>query len=109
MYTTLEGSLVGSIWMPAIEASKPFMVDLDRERHRFTERPSFRELLLHILMEEGGDFQNPSFGIDTTVTVTGCKTVGKKQVRTSKTYELTDFPSVNDLVDETAPIFSGEE
>lgn len=87
----------------------PFTVDYDRERERFAERPTFREVLLHILMEKGGDFRSASFGFDTAITFTRFKLKGNRTVRISKTYELAAFPSVKDLVDENATIFSQED
>ena len=107
MHISLAGHLVGSIWMPAMECSQYISADLTREQERFTEKPTLRELLLHILMEHGGDFRSASFSRETTITLetTQPRKDGKGYRTRRRCYELTQFPTVADLVDVNAEVF----
>lgn len=91
---TLSGGITGTMWWPQAEGAISFRLDLSREIGRFTEKPTLREALLHVLMEKGGDFQNSVFTADTCLTITARKPDRMK----SRTWEITSFPSIADMV-----------
>lgn len=65
----ISGAICGDTWMPQVLCGKGINIDLHREMKRFSEPASFRDVLLHILMEQGGDFQNPEFTADTVIRI----------------------------------------
>ncbi len=75
-YTTtaayVSGAICGAIWQPGFDnCGIPFRSDVRRQIERFSN-PSgttFRDVLLHMLMENGGDFQNPEFTSDTVLRI----------------------------------------
>lgn len=91
---TLSGGITGTMWMPACQGAVSFKLNLSREIGRFTEKPTLREALSHVLMEKGGDFQDSAYTADTCLTVTARKTNRVK----SRTWGITSFPSVADMV-----------
>ena len=68
----LVGGICGSLWMPAIDGGIEFSTDLRDQFDRMagTGPTTFRDALLHVLMANGGDFQNPKFTGDTRLVVT---------------------------------------
>src|SRR5687767_6605036 len=68
----LSGGICGHMWMPAVMAGKPVQKNLRGPwgiMDRFSEPASFRDALLGLLMEEGGDFQDAAFTADTVIRV----------------------------------------
>lgn len=101
--TIVTGGICGKIWMPETLAGMPCHFDAKRERARFSEpKASFREILLHYLTENGGDFQNARFTFDTAVVVisrTRASDGQRSRVRT-RHYLVTSLPDCADLVAE---------
>ena len=65
----LNGGFCGSIWWPACDSRLEISDNIQSRFARITGgRVSFRDALLSLLNERGGDFQNPSFTADTTIT-----------------------------------------
>jgi hypothetical protein len=80
----LSGGVCGHMWMPNAMAGKP----LNKNARgpwgffdRFTEPASFRDALLSLLSEEGGDFQDAAFTADTVFRI-------ERRRRTDKGYEV---------------------
>ena len=67
----ISGAICGRIWLPAVDAGIPFRGDVRQQINRFSDPRSatFRDVLDHMLMEHGGDFQNPAFTSDTVLRV----------------------------------------
>jgi hypothetical protein len=69
----ISGGICGPIWWPyGVMGGRPLRRNLRGPRgilDRFTEPASFREALLSLLCEEGGDFQCPRFTGDTVIRV----------------------------------------
>lgn len=111
----LSGGICGDLWMPAVLGGKPIRTNLRGPFgifDRFTEPASFRDALLLLLSEEGGDFQNPSFTADTRITIVRRKVEGNGRyslhVREREIHQITDCA---DLVNGEAYTgdFLGEE
>ena len=66
----LSGGICGSLWMSGL-AGTCINKNLRPVINRFSEtaRVTFDEMLEHILMENGGDFQNPQFTADTVIRI----------------------------------------
>lgn len=103
---TIQGGVTGAMWWPTgVRAGRSFSIsarDMDSLDARM-DSPSLRELLLHVLSDEGGDYQGAEFTSDAVLTVRG--------VARTREWPLTAFPSVRDLiaVDTFAGDFVGEE
>jgi hypothetical protein len=68
----ISGGICGHMWMPDALAGRPIQKDLRGPwgiMDRFTSPASFRDALLLLLMEEGGDFQDPAFTADTVIRI----------------------------------------
>lgn len=75
----ISGGICGHLWMPAVMAGKPMRHALRGPwgiMDGFTEPVSFREALDHLLMREGGDFQDSAFTADTRITIIRKRSVG---------------------------------
>lgn len=96
---TLRGYLVGPIWWPAgLECWKDLSVDLDSERYRFSkqaERPDLEDMISHIIMREGGDFQSCTIAA-AVIILSSTKRVGRDVVKRTRCIPLDKFPSVKD-------------
>jgi hypothetical protein len=103
---SLRGGLCGRIWMPATLAGMDLSVDLSREIDRFTDKPTLRELLLHVLCEHGGDFQSASFTCDTEIVVRRETLSDGRRKVVSRSWPITAFKSVSDMVE--ADVFTGD-
>lgn len=67
---TMNGGFCGSNWMPGCDCRLEVSDDLQSRFGRITGgRVSFRDALMSLLTEKGGDFQNPSFTADSTITI----------------------------------------
>lgn len=67
----VSGSIVGSLWMPSVEGGILFNGNLRQQFNRYVDKSgaTFRDALLSMLNENGGDFQNPQFSADTVIRV----------------------------------------
>jgi hypothetical protein len=67
----VSGAITGHMWMPAAKAGLPFRADVRCQIDRFSDPrgTTFRDVLLHMLMEHGGDFQDARFTADTVLRV----------------------------------------
>ena len=93
----LRGYIVGPIWQPyGAECWKDISVDLQRERARFSDKPDLRCVVDHVLMEQGGDFQNCAIAAG-EVTIVMSEPRGRGIYRTAKTFPLARFPSCTDF------------
>lgn len=91
----LNGGFCGSNWMPGCDCRLPISDDLQSRFSRITGgRVSFRDALLSLQNEKGGDFQNPSFTADTTITI---KRSNGKYTHV-RHIEIADLPECGDLV-----------
>ena len=90
----LSGGITGKMWWPTgAQGITPINLDLTREAARM-DNPTLRELLLHVLAENGGNFQSSEFTADSFITVTSRKP-GQKRWRD---WELSVFPSIRDML-----------
>lgn len=62
----VSGAICGDMWWPQALGGRPFTGDLRREFAR-SDSASFRDVLLLMLAEHGGDFQCPEFTADTVI------------------------------------------
>jgi hypothetical protein len=67
----ISGAICGHLWMPETMAGTPFHGDVRQQLARFSDkkRTTLRTVLLHMLMEHGGDFQNAEFTADTVLRI----------------------------------------
>lgn len=98
----VSGGLCGRIWMPAVKAGKCFRGDVRAQIDRFSDSrgTKFRDVLLHMLMEHGGDFQAALFTADTVLRVERrwVESPGKYHVHVFER-ELAQLRDCADLVD----------
>ena len=83
----VSGAICGAIWQPGFDnCGVPFQSDVRRQIDRFSDPrgTTFRDVLLHMLMEHGGDFQNPAFTSDTVLRV-------ERRARTASGYTVHVF------------------
>jgi hypothetical protein len=98
----VSGAICGHMWMPDAMAGKPFQGDIRRAIDRFSD-PSgvtFRDVLLHMLMENGGDFQSASFSSDTVIRIERrcVDSPGKYRVHV-KELAIAEMADLSDLVE----------
>ena len=97
---TLHGTLVGRIWMPSREYSKPVTCDRQRDfRYSDGSLPTAREMVLHATND--GDFQSCQLTADSyfkferdRYAPNGCTRIRRTKVRL-----VTEFPSIADCID----------
>lgn len=99
----LIGGLTGKIWWPVgAQCGFPIRIDLKEEAQRFSEKPTLRELVLHLFRERGGDFQSTELTADTVIVVSRCEVrqEGSKRVTTHvcREWPITAFKSIKDCV-----------
>ena len=103
----VSGGICGDLWWPSGQlAGKPFRTSLRGPwgiMDRFTEPVSFRDALLSLLAEEGGDFQGAAFTSDISITVI------RRKIEAPGRYtlhvwerELSQLASCADLVNDDA-------
>lgn len=97
----LSGAICGNMWMPDVLGGFPHSFNLRSRIGRFSDPRgiTFRDMLLHELMERGGDFQNARFTSDTTVRVERVAATGpgKYTVHVWER-EIASLPDCADLV-----------
>ena len=94
----LYGTLIGKIWMPAIECTKDVQVDLTRERERLTPNRggSLRHMIVRICAD--GDFQSSNLSDDSVIEVTCWSRRGDTVIKRSKMIPITKFKDIQDCV-----------
>ncbi len=102
----ISGAICGHMWMPDSMGGKPFRKSLRGTwgiLSRFTEPASFRDALLLLLSEEGGDFQDAQFSADTCLTIVRKRTIApyKYEVHVRER-ELADLKDCADLINAEA-------
>src|SRR5579859_7855073 len=67
----VSGGIVGQMWLPPTLGGKPFQGDIRQQIRRYSVSKgiTFRDVLLSMLTEHGGDFQNPQFSADTVLRI----------------------------------------
>src|SRR5688572_23959668 len=108
----VSGGICGHTWMPDAMAGKLCQDNLISRFGRFSSPASFRDALLNLLMEEGGDFQDPVFTADTTVRIERRSVDGPGQYRVHVwEREIGQIPDCADLVCDAAYVsdFMSEE
>ena len=88
---TIRGYVVGPIWMPAVEAYKPFTYNLTRERQRWIANGTLRDHIVEIISD--GDFRDCRIA-DGQLEIT----VVKNNRRRSRVWDLAKFPSIQDCL-----------
>ena len=110
----LSGAICGAIWWPVgAKCGKPLNVNLDRVRHRFSDKSglTFRDMLLHILSEEGGDFQGAEFTADTVIRVERVAMTPNGRMIHVREREISELADLSDLVDANSYVcdFMGDD
>ena len=96
---TLNGMLVGPIWMPAAECIKPITLDRKRDfRYSDGSLPTAREMALRATND--GDFQSCALTVDSYFEFERSTWRGSTLIRRSRIISVTAFPSIADCVDE---------
>lgn len=96
----LTGALCGPIWWPVgAMCGKDIDIDLERERARMGGKASFRDLLLHVQMEHGGDFQGASFTAGTVIEVTRAEWSEGRRRSHTRILDVATLPGCDDLTD----------
>lgn len=101
----ISGAICGALWWPAgALAGTPVNINLERERHRFADRAglTFRDMLLHVLAEKGGDFQGAEFSADTVIRVERVKVEGSMRTVHVREREISQIKGCDDLVNAEA-------
>lgn len=98
----LNGGFCGNNWMPGCDCRLSVSDDLVSRFGRITGgRVSFRDALLSLLNERGGDFQAPSFTADTVITFK--RSNGK--FKHYREIEILNLPDCDDLINPEAFTF----
>lgn len=109
---TLQGGLCGSLWWPVGQlAGFPITEDMRARFARFAhpdagDHITFRDALLSVLSERGGDFQGASFTEDTELVLRMEKRDGSRSRIVVKGIPLSSLPDCADLV--RAEAFAGD-
>lgn len=108
-----SGAIVGNLWAPNVCAGSYLQVNLRGQFDRMCGGNSFRDVLLLILAEKGGDFRNAHFGADSVIRVERRRIDGAGKY-TVHVWErgIGQLPDCDDLVasdDFTADCFADEE
>lgn len=104
----LSGYITGTMWMPQCKGGIPATFDIKRETARFSDetRTTFRDVFLHILTENGGDFQDSRFTADTVLRVERIRIEGTMKHVHVFEREIGELTNCEDLVD--AETYSGD-
>lgn len=110
---TLKGTLVGKIWMPAAECTKPVTLDRRHDFNYFDKvLPTARDMVLRATND--GDFQSCNLTADSYFEFERAARRGSTLIRRSRIIPVTAFPSIADCIDsrescEMGPDNSDEE
>ena len=104
----IDGHLIGRIWMPAVECSKPVSINLNDARDRLY--PSRVASLRHIIVRAcaDGDFRSCKFSADSVLIVESQRRVGNKTVIHQREIPLNEIESIADCVSEEYSFDTGE-
>jgi hypothetical protein len=95
----LDGAICGYTWMPQSMAGIPTHANLQSEAARLATPPdSMRDILLHVLMEKGGDFQDARFSADTLIIVGHHWQSGPVSKSHARYVRVADWPGCEDLI-----------
>ncbi len=98
----VSGAICGEIWQPGVGmCGTPHSFDVSRRLARFADASdaTMRDVILHELMERGGNFQDARFSADTVVCVTRTRREKSGAVSThSRAVLLSAWPDCSDLV-----------
>lgn len=95
----LDGALIGTIWMPSVEATRELRVNLTREREKL-KRP--RAGTLGVMLKnvcKDGDFQHCRLTQETEIVLTSWRTKGVAVVKREKRIPITAFKSAMTYVE----------
>ena len=99
---TLHGTLVGDIWMPAVEAQLPVTVDLTREARRYVNATGSGLVdAVKAAVDGAGDFQSARLTCDSFIRIEHVWHVPyavNRQVTFARFVDVTDLPSLADYV-----------
>lgn len=111
----ISGAICGETWMPQVRAGIFFQGDVRNQIARFSDSrgATFEDVIRHMIMEHGGDFQNARFTADTVLRVERryVESPGKYQVHVFER-ELSQLPDCADWVDAetyTSDLCDGDE
>ena len=99
----ISGGICGHLWMPSALAGQTIRKSLRGPfgiMDRFTEPASFRDALLSLLCEDGGDFQDARFTADTEIVIIRERVIGngRRELHT-RTRTIAELADCADLVD----------
>jgi hypothetical protein len=95
---SISGYLVGGMWWPAgVTGYKRVAYSVTREDGRFSEPGTLRDHVLHLLMEQGGDFQGAELA-HAEIIVTAEKISDSRHTIKRRYFPITMFPSISDCV-----------
>lgn len=95
----LDGVLIGTIWMPCVEATRDVRVNLTREREKLN-RPragSLSTMLKKVCKD--GDFQSCRLTPESEIVLTSWRTKGVAVVKREKRIPITVFKSAASFVE----------
>lgn len=94
---SIRGYLVGPIWWPVGEECwKDLCYDVLREEGRFSEPPTLRDHLNHLVAELGGDFQGCSIAQGELIIRTSRRDSAGATITRTRAWPLDRFPSAKD-------------
>ena len=98
----ISGGICGHLWMPSALAGQTIRKSLRGPfgiMDRFTEPATFRDALLLLLCEDGGDFQDARFTADTEIVIIRERVVGngRRELHT-RTRTIAELADCADLV-----------
>lgn len=98
----INGAICGHMWMPNSMGSSGYrQVDVENVLARFSDSSdaTMRDVVLHTLMENGGDFQDARFAADTDIVITRVRRLGTMNHAThSRVIPLAKWADCADLV-----------
>ena len=95
---SLRGVLVGTMWQPAIRASRGVEVDLTHDREKLGRRSGCLNSLLGRVCKDG-DFQTCRLTPNTEIVLTTWRVKGIALVRREKRIPISMFPSAARFVE----------
>ena len=102
MNIRISGAICGHMWMPSCKAGLPGDWSVTNKRARFTDRASIAETVESILIENGGDFQDPAFTADSLLIFEYRRPTKTGYVYGTRQLAMCDVPSLADHVDKEA-------
>lgn len=94
----LRGVLIGTMWLPAIRASRGVEVDLTLDRTKLGQRSGCLQTLLTRICKDG-DFQTCRLTPSTEIVLTTWRVKGIALVRREKRIPLAAFPSAANFLE----------